>query len=79
MKGKAFPTLTTLITIVNCVLSYEKYFLTGPDETLKDGQSVEVILRKRKLRLEKVAMFFNSFMDSFTINVDSSLLKNNVS
>ena len=47
-------TFVTIVTILSGVLSYEKYFVEDSSEFLEDGEAMDILLRKRSLRVKRV-------------------------
>ena len=44
-----------LATMLTCVLSsYEKYFIPDESEYREEGEHIDILIRKRNLRVEKV-------------------------
>ena len=42
-------------TILNGVLSYEKYFVPDESEYREEGEHIDILLKKRNLRIERVS------------------------
>ena len=42
-------------TIFNGVLSYEKYFVPDESEYREEGEHIDILLKKRNLRIERVS------------------------
>ena len=54
MSPNILLTIVTSITILSGVLSYDKYFVDDASEYRADEEDMEILLRKRSLRVQKV-------------------------
>jgi len=59
MSSNNLLTLITFVTILSGVLSYEKYFVPDECEYREDGEHIDILIRKRNLRVQKVCMKYN--------------------
>ena len=54
MGMKLLLGVVSIATMLNSVLSYEKYFVPDESEYREEGEHIDILLRKRNLRVEKV-------------------------
>ena len=54
MGVKILLSIIAMTTILSGVSSYEKYFVPDESEYREDGEHIDILLRKRNLRIEKV-------------------------
>jgi len=58
-----------IAAIFNGVLSYEKYFVPDESEYREEGEHIDILLKKRNLRIERVCMKYNDLHRPENYNV----------
>ena len=54
MIVKCFLSFVTVVITLHGVLSYQKYFVPDESEYREDGEHIDILIRKRNLRIQKV-------------------------
>ena len=54
MIVKGYLSCVTVLITLSGVLSYQKYFVPDESEYREDGEHIDILLRKRNLRIQKV-------------------------
>ena len=54
MIVKGYLSCVTVLITLSGVLSYQKYFVPDESEYREEGEHIDILLRKRNLRIQKV-------------------------
>lgn len=73
MIVKCFLSFVTVVITLHGVLSYQKYFVPDESEYREDGEHIDILIRKRNLRIQKVCMKYNDLHRPENHNVSSLL------